>query len=139
METLGGRDVFVTSLARFLGIVTKLEGALPDPGTLETQVMTHLAQRRVLIVLDNAETLVDAVEAKEGSAIQLAQFIQQLPGPSVSLLVTSRVQLGWPGESSLELGGLSPEEGAALFRQSAPQRVAEVEMTMPQHLTQKDE
>jgi tetratricopeptide (TPR) repeat protein len=139
LENLPGRDVFVTALARFLGIITKLEGPSTDPDKLETQVLAQLAERRVLIVLDNAETLVDAVEAQHGPAIQLAGFIRQLPGSSVSLLVTSRIQLGWPGEVSFELGGLSPEEGAMLFRQSAPQRADAIDMHLAQQLAQKIE
>jgi CHAT domain/AAA domain len=122
LENLPGRELFVTDLARFLGLISGTAEPSLDPGQLEKQVLAHLAQRRVLIVLDNAESLVDAVEAKDVATLQLAEFLRQLPGPSVSLLVTSRVQLQWPGEATLELEGLSPEDGAILFRQSAPQR-----------------
>ncbi len=55
----------------------------------------------------------------------------------VSLLVTSREHLGWSGEAALEIGGLSPEEGANLFRQSAPQRTEDIDMALGQQLSQK--
>jgi len=133
-ENLPARDVFLNDLARFLGIT-------PDPAAesfqLERQVLSQLGQRRTLIVLDNAETLVDAVEARNASAIHLAELVKQLPSPMVSLLVTSRVQLGWPEETSLELGGLSPQEGAALFRQSAPQRSEAVDLALAKQLSRR--
>src|SRR5207253_10964415 len=106
-------------------------------GELERRVLLRLASQRTLIVLDNAETLVEAVEARDATAIQLAQFIQQLPGSSVSLLVTSRLPLGWSGEMSLELGGLLPEEGAALFLQSEPQRSEDIVGVQAQQISQK--
>src|SRR5262249_52357248 len=93
LESLPRRGLFVTDLARFLGLISGAAAAAPDPGQLEKQVLAHLAQRRVLIVLDNAESLVEAVEAQDRAAIQLAEFLRQLPGQTVSLLVTSRVQL----------------------------------------------
>ncbi len=134
LESLPTRPVFVAEVARFLGINSQ---EVAEPTELERQVLLRLASQRTLIVLDNAETLVEAVEAKDAAAIQLAQFIQQLPGSSVSLLVTSRLPLGWGGEVSLELGGLLPEEGAALFQQSAPQRSEDIVGAQAQQLSQK--
>ena len=90
-------------------------------------MLLRLRQRRTLLVLDNAETLVEAVRARDADAIQLANLLQQCPGAAVSLLVTSRDALTWSGEVTLELEGLSPDDGAALFRQSAPQREAEID------------
>jgi len=134
LENLPNRPVFVAELARFLGLNPQ---EVSEPTELERQVLLRLASQRTLLVLDNAETLVEAVEAKDAPAIQLAQFIQQLPGTSVSLLVTSRLPLGWSGEVSLELGGLSPAEGAALFQQSAPQRGEDIASVQAQQLSQK--
>jgi tetratricopeptide (TPR) repeat protein len=113
LETLPTRAIFVTTLARFLGIEAQ---AIPEAGELERQVLQRLALQRTLVVLDNA------VKAHNAEALQLADFIQQLPASTVSLLVTSRHLLGWGGEEHLELEGLTPEEGAALFLQSAPGR-----------------
>ncbi|MFL5658565.1 MAG: tetratricopeptide repeat protein [Ktedonobacteraceae bacterium] len=134
LENLPPRAIFVADLARFLGINPQ---EVTEPAEVERQVLLRLASQRSLIVLDNAETLVEAVEARDAAAIQLAQFIQQLPGSSASLLVTSRLPLGWSGEVSLELDGLSPAEGAALFLQSAPQRTEDIAIAQAQQLSQK--
>jgi len=134
LENLPSLSDFVSDLARFLAITTQ---DTLDIGTIKQQIFAQLAQRRTLIVLDNAETLIEAVEAKEATAIQLAEFLKQLPSPSVSLLVTSRVQLGWSGEVSHEIEGLLPDEGAALFQQCAPQRVNEIDMTLAKKLSIK--
>ena len=59
----------------------------------------------------------------------------------VSLLVTSREFLGWDGEVGLkrDLEGLTPEEGARLFRQAAPQRVGDAELALAEELSRKVE
>jgi len=134
LENLPTREVFVNQLARFLGINTQ---EVTDPAEIERHVQVRLIQQRTLIVLDNMETLIEAVEKNDAAALHLVKYIRQLPGPSVSLLVTSRVHLQWNGEVSLELGGLTPQEGALLFRQSAPQRAEEVAIAMAQQLSQK--
>ena len=134
LENLPSREVFVNDLARFLGIATQ---EIHDPAEIERQVLRILNQKRTLIVLDNTETLIEAVRANNAGITQLSQFIQQLAGPTVSLLVTSREHLGWSGEVALEIGGLSSEEGENLFRQSAPQRANEVEMALAKELSQK--
>ena len=111
-----------------------------DPAEIEREVLRHLNQRRTLIVLDNAETLVEAVKANTEAAIGLAQLLREhLASPSVSLLVTSREFLGWDGEVGLEhdLEGLAPEEGARLFQQAAPQRVSDAELALAAELSQK--
>jgi tetratricopeptide (TPR) repeat protein len=139
LENLPSREVFVTDLARFLGIATQ---EIIDPAEMERQVLDRLKQRRLLIVLDNAETLVEAVEANKEEARHLAQFIrEQLPNPPVSLLATSRAYLGWPGEIGFErdLEGLAPEDGARLFWQSAPQRAGEIDLATAGKLSQKVE
>ncbi len=134
LENLPSQALFINDLARFLGIDAQ---TMIDPNEIERQVLKQLVLRRTLLVLDNVETLINAVEANHVRAIQLAQFLQQLPGPSVSMLVTSRVPLGWSGEITHELGGLSPEEGAILFQQSAPQRANEIELALAKELSCK--
>lgn len=133
LENLPSREIFVRDLAHFLGIPTQ---EILDPTEIERRLLALLSERRTLITLDNAGTLVDGVETNNEAAIDLAQLLQQLPG-SVSLLVTSRVPLGWNSEALLELDGLSPKEGAALFRQSALQRAAEVDMNLARQLSQQ--
>ena len=134
LENLPDRAIFSNELARFLGIPTQEIG---DPEEVERQVLARLATRRMLIVLDNAETLVDAVEANNKQATDLAQLLQQLPSSSVSLLITSRTLLGWSGEVAYELGGLAPQEGAQLFRQRAPSRTSAIEQAIAEELSRK--
>jgi tetratricopeptide (TPR) repeat protein len=137
LENLASRDVFVSDLARFLGIATQ---EIHDPAEIERQVLRHLNQRRTLIVLDNAETLVEAVKANTEAAIHLARFLREhLSSPLVSLLITSREFLGWDGEVGLkrDLEGLAPEEGARLFQQAAPQRVSDAELALAEELSRK--
>jgi tetratricopeptide (TPR) repeat protein len=139
LEDLPSRETFVTNLALFLGITIQ---KVRDTNALERLVLAQLTQRRILIVLDDAETLLDALEVSDSDdtkALSLAQFVKHLAGPMVSLLVTSRVRLGWSGEATLELGGLSPKEGASLFQQSAPQRTSEINLALAETLSEKVE
>jgi tetratricopeptide (TPR) repeat protein len=139
LENLPGREVFVSDLARFLDIATQ---EINDPAEIERQVLRQLNQRRTLIVLDNAETLVEAVKANDVAAIRLARFLrEQLSSPLVSLLATSREFLGWDGEVGLkrDLNGLTPEEGARLFWQAAPQRVGDAELALAEELSRRVE
>jgi tetratricopeptide (TPR) repeat protein len=135
LESLPSRELFVSDLARFLGIDTQ---AVADPDEVERLVLAHLARRRSLIVLDNVETLVEAVEANNEEAIRLAQFLrEQVPRPPVSLLATSRTFLGWAGEMGCELTGLAPVEGGRLFQQHAPQREQEIDRTLLWNLSEQ--
>ena len=137
LESLPSRELFVSDLARFLGIDTQ---TVTDPDEVERQVLTHLVHRRMLIVLDNAETLVEAVEANNDEAIRLAQFLrEQLPRPPVSLLATSRSFLGWTSEIGCELTGLAPVEGIKLFQQHASQREKEIDHVKAWELTERVE
>jgi predicted ATPase len=135
LENLPDRAMFVTRLADFLNISIDLADA---PDTIERQVLAALEQRRMLIVLDNAETLVEAVKAGDQSTRELAAFLREgVRGTLAGLLVTSREHLGWPGEEILMLPGLSPNEGAQLFRQSAPQRQADMDLPQAQALSRQ--
>lgn len=64
-------------------------------------------RREALVVLDNAEHLIDAV----------AELVRALRGgaPDVTVLVTSRESLGQPGELIVPLGPLAPEAAQDLF------------------------
>lgn len=125
LEYLPSREDFLTELAHFLSIPMQ---EVLDSREVERRVREALGRQRLLIVLDNAETMVEAVLAKNAAAIDLALLLQQLPGYSVSLLITSRVPLGWSGEELLELGGLTPSAGAELFLQGIPRRRKETDM-----------
>jgi tetratricopeptide (TPR) repeat protein len=131
------REVFVTNLARFLGIAVQEVTAQDE---LERLVLLRLSQSqpRTLIVLDNVETLIEAVSTNDIAATNLAQFIREhLTRPPVSLLITSRSFLGWQGERDFDLGGLLPDEGAKLFQQSAPQRSNAIEPAGAEELSRK--
>jgi len=135
LENLPSREVFVSDLARFLGVATQ---EIHDPAEIEREALRHLNQRRTLIVLDNAETLAEAVKANNEAAIGLARLLREhLSSPFVSLLVTTREFLGWDGEVGLkgDLEGLEPEDGARLFRQAAPQRVSDAELALAAELS----
>src|SRR5579883_971350 len=140
LENLPSRAVFLNELARFLGLAFP-DGA--DLAEIERQIVGRLKQRRTLLVLDNAETLVDAVNADNEAARELAQCIRErLSAPSVptvGLLATSRAFLGWDGEVGLkyDLEGLSPTEGAKLFRNAASRRSHEIDLKIAAKLSEK--
>lgn len=136
LENLPKRARLAVDLARFLAINVK---EISDPAEVECRIFAKLSSQRTLLVLDNVETLVEAIEADDAAAIDLGQFLQQLPGSSTSLLITSRVPLGWVNEDLYELGGLFPAEGAKLFTQCAPGRKDEIDAALTWNLSEKVE
>ncbi len=101
-------------------------------GTVEPhrQLMTYLREKRLLLVLDNVEHLL------EGSDL-FAELLESASG--VKLLVTSRERLNLPGEWTFEIQGLpvpSPGQAegvaeysaVALFLQSARRARADFEL-----------
>lgn len=85
--------------------------AEPVPADLRAaRGLARALERRggVLVVLDNAEHLIDAVRD--------AADALQSEAPSVKLLVTSRVPLGLPRERRIQVPMLDLDEAAALFR-----------------------
>jgi non-specific serine/threonine protein kinase len=103
--------------ARVLGI----RGALPDTAT--DAVRRYLADRDVLLLLDNCEHVLDA--SAELSATLLSAC------PSLRLLATSREPLRVAGEAVWRLEPLSPEHSYRLFldraRERSPQLVPDVD------------
>jgi predicted ATPase/DNA-binding SARP family transcriptional activator len=84
---------------------------LPEalPSTAIDALARHLAERSVLVVLDNCEHLVDACAA-------LADAIMRTPSPA-RILATSREPLGVPGETTWRVAPLAvpvPGEKAEL-------------------------
>jgi tetratricopeptide (TPR) repeat protein len=107
-------------------------------GELERRILAVLNNQRALLVLDNAETFVEAVDAKDKAALDLAAFLKEkVLSTQASLLLTSRNHLGWTGEQALELAGLSDEEGARLFWQSAPGRSLDAIGPLAQDISHK--
>lgn len=71
----------------------------------------HLAARRVMLCLDNAEHLIDAVATVAEAVLRDC--------PHVTVLVTSREPLGIPGEVVLVVPPLSDDDAVALFADRA--------------------
>ncbi|MBE7556168.1 MAG: helix-turn-helix domain-containing protein [Anaerolineales bacterium] len=101
-------------------------------GTVEPQrqLMTYLREKRLLLVLDNVEHLLEDISP-------LTELLEVAPG--VKLLVTSRERLNLPGEWTFEIQGLpvpptNQSEGideysaVALFVQSARRAQADFKL-----------
>ncbi|MFN2137519.1 MAG: tetratricopeptide repeat protein [Candidatus Promineifilaceae bacterium] len=81
-----------------------------------TQLLSYLRQKRLLLVLDNFEHLLEG----SGLLLRLHQT-----APEVSVLVTSRARLNLPGEQLLPLHGLSyPHDTADFQRPTTAGRTA---------------
>lgn len=78
-------------------------------GSLEEKLIVSVGQRRVLLVLDNFEQVVE-------SAPRLATLLAASPG--LTMLVTSRTRLRVSAERSFEVGPLSLPEPSAGARES---------------------
>lgn len=92
----------VTALGRSIRLTDNPAGELAAPDS----VLAALAGRSVLLVLDNAEHVLD--ETAEVAATVLTT-------PGVTVLVTSREPLGLPGEAFVELGPLPDADATALL------------------------
>jgi len=104
LAQLNSIDDLLPELAGSLGV------QLPPAGDLQQALMDTLADRQVLLVLDNFEHLLDE-----------AMLVHDMlaAGPQVKVLVTSREKLNLEGECLYHLQGLSlPPPGS-------PQRVEE--------------
>lgn len=94
-----------------LGSVAARLGLRPDGGALDTAALAAaLRLRRGLLVLDNAEHVVDSIAP-------LAAALERLP--TIAVLVTSREALGLPFETVHRVRPLGPAEAVALFRRRA--------------------
>ncbi len=94
-------DFLTTSLADALGIF--FQGADPP----HKQLLNHLQERELLLVLDNFEHLVDA------SSLQwLRSILDQ--AAEVKVIVTSRTRLGLPQERIFDLHGLDFDTAACV-------------------------
>ncbi len=100
LSTVDGRDTLGKSVAQALGL------NLPHTEETDLVVYQYLAERQLLLILDNFEHLTTK-----------ALFVGRLlkAAPFVTVLATSRVRLNLPGEKIFNLLGLSVEpEGGAL-------------------------
>jgi predicted ATPase len=80
---------------------------VPVVGRPTHALTAHLAGRRVLLCLDNAEHLLDAVADVVQAVLRFC--------PRATVLVTSREPLGVPGEAILGVPPLSDDDAVELF------------------------
>ncbi len=98
LAEIGSSDDIVQTVAESLGV------ALSTDENVQTQLLTHLAKKRQLLVFDNMEHL-------EGSAAIVAEILKA--APDVKIIATSRSKLNLTGETVLAIGGLQTTWEAA--------------------------
>ncbi|MEU3749204.1 MULTISPECIES: ATP-binding protein [Streptomyces] len=100
----------VQAVASALGIRDTVSSAR---GTADTSAASHgaLRDRRVLLVLDNCEHVIEPAAELAASLLRTA--------PGVRLLATSRESLRVPGETVYAVAPLEPEDAARLFTERA--------------------
>ena len=94
-------DAIVHAIGRVLGLVEHPGRSAAD------SLVEQLAQRQLLLVLDNCEHLVEA------AAAVAERLLEDCPG--VAILATSREPLGVPGEVVWRVPPLSVEDAVTLF------------------------
>jgi len=104
-------------LGRMEGFLGLPEDPRLDPEGRQERVADALAPQRVLLALDNFETLTRAGDAGDTDARALYRFLSGLPARGVAFLVSSRERTGLPGEVRVEVSGLDERAGAQVFRQ----------------------
>ena len=99
-------------------------GAVQQPGkSMLESLVDSLAARKVLLILDNCEHLLD-------ETVELVGAIQARC-PTVRMLATSREALGVQGEQLISVKSLPTDEGAELFATRAQAAGTEVSQTDP--------
>jgi predicted ATPase/DNA-binding SARP family transcriptional activator len=97
-------DLLLPTVVSALGVTTMVGR------DLATQLLAYLRGRRLLLVLDNLEHLIDGVAS-------LADVVRRAPG--VRVLATSRTRLHLPEEWLLPLGGLTTGSEAMFARHAS--------------------
>ena len=111
LAPLASAELIAPTLAAGLGMT------LSGPAKPQTQVLTYLRQKEVLLVLDNFEHLLTPANPPQSGQennpglVLLAELLRQAPG--VTLLVTSRERLNLHGEWLFEVGALAIPPTAA--------------------------
>jgi predicted ATPase/DNA-binding CsgD family transcriptional regulator len=93
-----------------IGTVARSLGLFDGEGDLEQRLVDHLEGRRLLLVVDNFEQVVEAAPA-------LAAVVAASPGLKVA--VTSRTRLHVMGEQELPLAPLTREAAVSVFLERA--------------------
>ncbi len=118
-ENLPSKDLVVNRLGKwFIGEpFDKM-----DEAAREGEVVDALRQRHALLVLDNYETLEEALDAGQPGALELASLIEHIAGGETVLLITSRRRVTDLATRELELDGLDENAARELFWDFAAQR-----------------
>lgn len=103
LSEVAATDLLATTIAEALGL------ACPITHNLQEETLACLARQNLLLILDNFEEL-------QGATAWVRRILDV--APHVTLLITSRVRLGLPGEQVIQVGGLVAAEAVALFRES---------------------
>ena len=93
-----------------IGTIARSLGLFDGEGDLEQRLVAHIEGRRLLLVLDNFEQVVDA-------APSLAAIVAA--SPSLKIAVTSRTRLRVSGEQELPLEPLTRDAAISLFLERA--------------------
>jgi len=108
LAALSGSDSILTALAQAIGFSFYHGKESP-----EQKLNQYLHQRRMLLVLDNFEQLID------GESIRLLTGILAA-APGVRMMITSRARLNVRGEYLVSLGGMKIPEIASVARWQRP-------------------
>jgi predicted ATPase/DNA-binding CsgD family transcriptional regulator len=101
LAELDGPDLVPYALARSMSVYDRPEGSIQEA------LMAHLRERRLLVVLDNCEHLLDACRELVTSLVSGCEGLR--------VLCTSRERLGVPGEATVVLSALElPAAGERL-------------------------
>ena len=103
LQSVRDSGVVVGTIARSLGL-------FDGEGDLEQRLIAHLEGRRLLLVVDNFEQVVDAAPA-------LAAIVAA--SPNLKVAVTSRTRLRVRGEQELALAPLSRDSAVGMFLERA--------------------
>jgi predicted ATPase/DNA-binding CsgD family transcriptional regulator len=89
-----------------IGTIARALGLFDGEGDLGQRLVAHIEERRLLLVVDNFEQVVDA-------ALPLAAIVAA--SPHLKALVTSRMRLRVSGEQELPLGPLGRDAAVSMF------------------------
>ena len=100
----------VSDPGHVIGTIARSLGLFDGEGDLEQRLVAHIEGRRLLLVVDNFEQVVDA-------APSLAAIVAA--SPSLKVAVTSRTRLRVRGEQELPLEPLTRDAAVAVFLERA--------------------
>ncbi|MCB8935803.1 MAG: hypothetical protein H6663_10090 [Candidatus Promineofilum sp.] len=116
LASLVAGDAMVSAVAQTVGFRFRQSEEPP-----RRQLLDFLRRKRVLLVMDNCEHLLD-----EGGADLPADILEN--APDVAILATSRTRINLPGEYLINVGGLPAPDAYTIRRwQALAESEAEVE------------